>query len=271
MLVIAVSFFHAGGGAAVALMAGRTAKLVGIVNLQQFRLRMADERLRVFVRLLLALWRHRRSSDFQRLARAHVARLAAVDDIRLGDVDLNDRRVPIRSLLLQSVDLRRSQVDHVIGDVLVHLGLGRSHRLQNIAEFQAQLRPLVADFVVSLFQFLEVEFLLAAVGKLDRGLLLLCIRQFLFCLLALADALRAVSYFVGQRIDVRPAVGEYALHRQQSGAGVIQFLARLFRLGFGVVYCLLVSLLQRGVVRILFDIFLRRGRFRLRAVFRNAL
>ena len=36
----------------------------------------------------------------------------------------------------KSVNLRRGQIDHVIGDVLVHLRLGRGHRLQNVAEFE---------------------------------------------------------------------------------------------------------------------------------------
>ena len=55
VLVIAVRFFNAGGGAAIALMAGRAAELVGIVNLQQLRFRMTDKCLRIFVGLLFAL------------------------------------------------------------------------------------------------------------------------------------------------------------------------------------------------------------------------
>ena len=148
MLVISVRLFDAGGGASIALVAGRTAKLLRIVNLQQLRLGMADERLCVFVRLLLALAGHGRGRDFQRLARVHVARLASVNDVGIGHVDLHDRRIPVRRPFLQSLDLLRSQVDHVIGDVFIHLGLGCGDWLQHVAEFQAQLRPLVADFVV---------------------------------------------------------------------------------------------------------------------------
>ena len=39
VLVIAVSFFDAGGGASIALVARRAAEFVGIVRLQQFRAR----------------------------------------------------------------------------------------------------------------------------------------------------------------------------------------------------------------------------------------
>ncbi len=59
VLVIPVRLLDAGGGASVALMAGRAAELVRIVNLQKFRLGMTDERVRIFIRLLLAFCRHR--------------------------------------------------------------------------------------------------------------------------------------------------------------------------------------------------------------------
>ena len=51
VLVVAVGLLHAGGGAAVALVAGGASKFFGIVKLQQLRLRMADEGARVVVRL----------------------------------------------------------------------------------------------------------------------------------------------------------------------------------------------------------------------------
>ena len=60
VLVVAVPLLDAGGGAAIALMAGRAAELFRIVNLQQLRFGMADEGLGIFIRLLLALCRHRR-------------------------------------------------------------------------------------------------------------------------------------------------------------------------------------------------------------------
>ena len=63
VLVVAVGFLDAGGGAAVALVAGRAAELVGIVSLQQFRLGMAGEGVGILVGLLLALARHDRGRD----------------------------------------------------------------------------------------------------------------------------------------------------------------------------------------------------------------
>src|SRR5436305_6420215 len=51
VFVISVIFLNARGGATVALMAGGASELVRIVNLQQFRIGMAGERLCVFVRL----------------------------------------------------------------------------------------------------------------------------------------------------------------------------------------------------------------------------
>src|SRR4029077_20163814 len=45
VLVVAVSFLDAGGGATVTLMTGRTTELVGIVNLQQIPVGVADESL----------------------------------------------------------------------------------------------------------------------------------------------------------------------------------------------------------------------------------
>src|ERR1700738_3121316 len=60
VLVISVGLLDAGGGASVALMARRTAKLFRIMDLQKFRLGMAHESLGVLIRLLLALRHHHR-------------------------------------------------------------------------------------------------------------------------------------------------------------------------------------------------------------------
>ena len=155
VLVVSVRFLYARGGAAVALMARRASELFGIMNLQQLRFRMAGESFGIFIGLLLAFRSHRSSSDFHRLARVHVAGLAAVHNIGFGHIDLNDCRIPVRRLLLQSVDLLRRQVDHVVGDVFVHLRLGRGHRLKHFAEFQTYLRAFVANPVISLLELPE--------------------------------------------------------------------------------------------------------------------
>ena len=96
VLVVAVGLFHAGGGPAVALVAGRAAELVGIVRLQQFRIGMAGEGEGILIRFLFALGGHDRGRELDRLARVHVAGLAAVHDVGFGHVDLDDLGVPIR-------------------------------------------------------------------------------------------------------------------------------------------------------------------------------
>src|SRR6478736_4843346 len=55
VLVVAVGFFHAGGGPTVALVARRATELVGIMRLQQFGVGMAGEGAGILIRLLFAL------------------------------------------------------------------------------------------------------------------------------------------------------------------------------------------------------------------------
>ena len=55
MLIISMSFFNAGGGAAIALMARGAAKFFGIVNLQQLRRGMAGKRLGILVGFPVAI------------------------------------------------------------------------------------------------------------------------------------------------------------------------------------------------------------------------
>src|SRR5215469_13891122 len=96
VLVVAMSFFDAGGGASIALVAGRTTELVGIVHFQKFGRGVADEGAVVLVRLLLpVVLGDGRGGDLQGLADAHVAGLAAVNDVGLGDVDLLDLGIPV--------------------------------------------------------------------------------------------------------------------------------------------------------------------------------
>ena len=140
-----------------------------------------------------------------------MAGLATIDDVGFDHVDLHDGRIPFGGSLLQAVDLLRSEVDQVIGDVFVYLGLGRGCGLDGVAEFQAQLGALVADFVVGLFQFLEVVVDFLAVGEFDRGLLVFIFLDFLF-LTGLGGVARAGFEFVGEGVDLGAAVGEDALH-----------------------------------------------------------
>ena len=137
VLVVAVRLFNARGSAAVALMARRAAKLVRIVNLQQVGFRMAYECPGKLVRFLLALGRHQGRCNLQGLANAHVAGFAAVNDVGLGHIGLDNVGVPIVSFLFQALELCRAEVHHVVADVGLQLGVGSGYRLQHLAQFQA--------------------------------------------------------------------------------------------------------------------------------------
>ncbi len=93
MLVVAVGFFDAGGGAAIALMARRAAKFVRVVGLQQIGLGMAGERVSVLIGLF-AFEGHGRGGEFDWLANSHVAGFAAIHDVGFGHIDLEDFRLP---------------------------------------------------------------------------------------------------------------------------------------------------------------------------------
>ena len=118
VLIIPVRLLNTGGGAPIALMAGRAAEFVWIVDLEEIRIRMADECLSVLIRFLRAFGCERSGSDLQRLAHPHVARFAAIYDVRVGNVDLLNLRIPLGGLLAQTVNLRGRKVHHVIRDVL---------------------------------------------------------------------------------------------------------------------------------------------------------
>ena len=96
---------------------------------------MASERPSVLIGLLLAFRRHRGGRDSQGFTRIHVAGLAPVHDISVGDVDLNDCWRPFRRFLFKPIDLLRSQVHHVVGDEFVHLRPRCGYRLQNVTQF----------------------------------------------------------------------------------------------------------------------------------------
>src|SRR5260370_17321073 len=121
MLVISVGFLHARSGATIALMTGRTAELVRIVNLQQLRLGMAGESIGIFVGLLVALRHHRGGGDLQRLAGIEVAGFATLDHVCIGAVDFDGLRLPVSYLALATADLLRRHVAPVLGAVSLPL------------------------------------------------------------------------------------------------------------------------------------------------------
>src|SRR5258708_12515886 len=104
MLVIAVGFFDSSGGASVALVARRAAKLIRVVNFQQIGLGMAGEGAGVLVGLF-ALERHGYRGEFDGLANAHVAGLASVHDFGFGHIGLHDFRIPSLGFFLPSCTL----------------------------------------------------------------------------------------------------------------------------------------------------------------------
>src|SRR5690242_10496159 len=103
MLVVAVRFLHAAGGASIALVTGRASELFRIMRSQQFLVWMTDKGLRVLIRLLART--HRSGSDLERFARAHMAGFASVDDVRVGHVNLHNLRFPQVRLILQTFNL----------------------------------------------------------------------------------------------------------------------------------------------------------------------
>ena len=153
---------------------------------------MTDERLGIFVRLFFAFRLHGRRCDLQGLACTHVAGLTTIHNVRFGHIDLDDCRIPIGNFLFQAVDLRRSQIHHVVGDVFIKPGAGCSHRFQNIAEFQAEFGAFVTDVVIGFFEFVKVKLLLASVGEFN-GRRFFLIALDLVLLILFADSLVAVS------------------------------------------------------------------------------
>src|SRR6185295_7514052 len=87
--VATMSFFDAGGGAAIAAVAGGTAELLRIVNLKQLFAGMADKSPRQIVRTFSGTaGRHVRSLNGQRLTRAEMANFASIDNAGLVNVNL---------------------------------------------------------------------------------------------------------------------------------------------------------------------------------------
>src|SRR5260370_30932155 len=106
MLVVAVGFFDAGGGAAIALMARRAAKFVRVVGLQQIGLGMAGERVSVLIGLF-AFEGHGRGGEFDWLPNPPVAGVAAVHPCCFGGIFLAVFLLPGFGFILLYRRLRR--------------------------------------------------------------------------------------------------------------------------------------------------------------------
>ena len=85
-------------------------------------------------------------------------------------VDLADFRCQRLDIVLQVLQLRRRQAHHVVGHVGIHQLFLLVDRLEQLAQFGAQLRPLVAQLVIGFFQFVKVfKGALLAVGHFDAA------------------------------------------------------------------------------------------------------
>src|SRR5512135_1087810 len=266
VLVRAVRLHHAGGGPAVALVAGAATELLRIMNVEQFHIRMADKRARVLV-WLLSRRRHVRRGQLQRFADAQVAGLAAVhhDGVaavaRVGYDDLVNGRRQVLHLVLQPGHLRRGQRDHVVGDVLLHFRVDGGDRFEHITQLAVGGGALVFQPVVFRFQLLVVVLLPAAIGEYHREQLLLPFLQ-----VALPAALgRRVGVglnLIGNGAHVSALVGENALHRQNLRAQIADALVQLRDLRLGLRGRLLVLLCQFLVLGAGLHVLLRFTRLR---------
>ena len=269
VLVGAVGLLDTGGGAAIALVARRAAELVRVVNLQEIAFRMAGEGPRVFIRLF-AFQGHGSGGEVHWFANAHVAGFAAVDDIGtvlpddigivLADVDLADFRGQGLHAVLQVGELRGREVHHVIGEVGIHQFLFFVDRLDELAELGTQLRALVLEVVVGLFQFVEaLEGLFLAVGHFDgAGFLFIFVEVPLLALFGGGTGLGLDV--VGGSVDVSAAVGEDILHGEDFGAQVVQLFVDLLDAGRGILAGGFVILLELLVVGAALDFLLGLAR-----------
>ena len=86
--------------------------------------------------------RHVRGFNDQRLARAHVAGLAAVHNVGIGDVDLLNLGIVVGGLLDQPVNLVRRKLNRVVGEIFRNFIPGFADRLENVAQLRAELRAV---------------------------------------------------------------------------------------------------------------------------------
>src|SRR6266404_289008 len=225
---------------------------------------MTGERVGVLVRLL-ALEGHGHGSEFDRLANAHVAGFAAVYDVGLGHIDLDNFGVPSLGFVLQAGELRGREVDHVLGDVGVQLFLLFVDGLDEFAELRAEAGALVLQLVVGFFELREIVFLFTAVGIFDRGdFLFVLVEIFLFALLGGAASFRLDV--VSGSVDVGTAIGKNVLHREDFGADIAQLLIDFPDSRGGALIGLLVGQLDRLIFGGRLNIFLRSAGLRTRSL-----
>ncbi len=263
VFIRAVGLLYAGGGPSISLVARRTAKLFRIVNLQQVGFGMSGKGQRVFVGFL-ALKRHCCWRKLNGFPDAHMARLAAIDDIGVRHIDLQYFRGPVLGLVLQARQLRRREVGDVVGDIGIDLFFLVVDRLDRFSEFHAQQRALVFQVIVDVFQLSVVVVLLAAIGKNDRSdFLFILLQIFLFALFCRGAGLR--FDFVREGADIGSPVGKHVLHGKNFGAQVAEFFVEFLDVRGGTLAGRFVVLLEFLIVWAAFNVLLQITRLRARA------
>ncbi len=148
-----VSFDVAGGRTAVTPVTTGTTKLLRIVNLKYFAVRMAYKRARETVGL--TTWTNKtRRCQLERFANACVTNLATVDDVVSVDANLmaQDRVVITSHLRFQTFDGSRTKTNQLIFQIIVALFPKLRRRLQQFGFSTETLRFFVAEVVVKCFQ-----------------------------------------------------------------------------------------------------------------------
>src|SRR5581483_9107254 len=222
---------------------------------------MAGEGLRILVWALRTFLRHGGRGEVKRFAGAHVAGLAAINDVCFRYIDLLDRGLEIAGLLDQSVYGLRRQVYKVVCHVSVHVLLGFAYRLEHLAKLQAKGGLLVVEFVKGFFEFAELVLLTAPVGE-DNGYGLALVIIDFFLLAGLAGFALVGFQFVGECIDVSAAVGENRAHGEQPSVDIAELFVDGLGFGGSLRIGLFIGLFQREIVGAVLDIFFGRYRFR---------
>ena len=266
VLVVAVSFFDAGGGASIALVARRAAELVGIVHLQQFRVGMAGEGVGILVGLLLALevmtaaviLSGSRASMWQDSQRSTMLASATLICTILGSQSSVFFCRP-------SICVGR-EVHHVVGHVRRPSALLAS--VTGFSTSPSSALSLVRSVFERRCRSLRVAGSCIAALWPSGNSTVACFCLVLVNILLLALLAGGAGFgfkFVGERIDVGAAVGEDVLDGQNLCAQIGDLFLQFVAAGLGGFVGVLVGLFQFLVLRILLDVFLRLRRLRLRA------
>ena len=190
-----------------------------------------------------------------------MARFAAVDDVGFRHVNLLDLGIPLFGLSLQTFDLSRREINHVLGNVLVYFCLGFSDRFQEIGEFGAQLGAFGLEVVVSFLELVEVVLLFCAIGVFDGSQFILELLEII--LLALLAGCAAVRLdLVSYSINVCTTIGKNALHGKNLGAEIAEVFLNFLSTRPRLLIRLLPGLFELLVLGILSHILFGRGRLR---------